>query len=376
VSREPQAGPHRRYDPLRDTWVLVSAGRSARPWKGQTEAPPREVIPPYDPTCQLCPGNTRATGIRNPEYEGTFVFTNDFPALRPLEAPAPAGLGEHRERGERVERAESGGRRGPDEDSRVRARREASDPGDVLLRAESEWGTARVLCFSPRHDLSLGSLPVGEIRHVVDLWADQTAELGEAYRWVQVFENKGEAMGASNPHPHGQLWAGTALPTEAAREDASQRAYRERTGRRLVEDVVREERGGPRVVVETDDWLAIVPFWAAWPFEILLAPVRPARRLTDLDDRARDGLAAALAELVQRFDGLFDRPFPYSMGWHQAPAGPAPGDVEHWQLHAHVYPPLLRADARKFMVGYELLAEPQRDLTPEDAAARLRAALD
>ena len=334
-------GPHRRYDPLRDAWVLVSAGRSARPWHGQVEQLPPAEPQAYDPVCQLCPGNTRANGVRNPTYEATFAFTNDFPALRKLEGDA----------------------------------NEPCKMLDGILRAETETGTARVLCFSPSHDRSLGSLSDAERRRVVDLWADETAELTPTYPWVQVFENRGEAMGASNPHPHGQLWAGTALPNEAAREAATQRAYFSGTGRRLLADIADQEAGGPRAIVERDDWLAIVPFWAAWPFEVLLIARRPALRLPDLGDVARDDLAAMLGEILRGYDALFDRPFPYSMGWHQAPAGPDPGDVSAWQLHAHVYPPLLGAEKRKFMVGYELLAEPQRDLTPEDAAAALRAAV-
>jgi UDPglucose--hexose-1-phosphate uridylyltransferase len=332
-------GPHRRHDPLRDAWVLVSPGRAERPWRGQVEpAPVTAAAVAYDPTCQLCPGNVRASGVRNPEYDTTFVFTNDFPALREAEADAnePAGV------------------------------------ADGLLRAATERGTARVVCFSPRHDRSLGSLPVPEIRRVVDLWAEQTAELAETYPWVQVFENRGEAMGASNPHPHGQVWAGTAVPTEAEREDGTQRRHRAETGRVLLADVAAQESGGPRVVVEDEHWLAIVPFWAAWPYELLLIARDAAASLPELGEPARDGLARTLSTLLGRLDGLFDRPCPYSMGWHQAPAGPAPGDRGHWRLHAHVYPPLLRADARKFMVGYELLAEPQRDLTPEAAAAALR----
>ena len=333
-------GPHRRHDPLRDSWVLVSGGRGQRPWQGQIEAPARFDVPAYDPSCALCPGNVRATGVRNPAYSGTFVFPNDFPALT-----------EH-----------------ADGDDQA-----AASAADDLFRAEPAAGTARVLCFSERHDASLGELPVERIREVVDLWAGQSAELGARYRWVQVFENRGEAMGASNPHPHGQVWAGTALPVEAAREDATQLAWSERTGRRLLADVFERERGGRRVVVERAGWLAIVPFWATWPYELLLLPEAPVGRLPELDEPSRNGLAATLRELLGRLDGLFARPFPYSMGWHQARGGPERGDVGHWQLHAHLYPPLLRADARKFMVGYELLAEPQRDLTPEDAAAALRA---
>jgi UDPglucose--hexose-1-phosphate uridylyltransferase len=209
------------------------------------------------------------------------------------------------------------------------------------------------------------------VRRVIDVWAEQTAELGAEYRWVQVFENRGEAMGASNPHPHGQIWAGTALPGDAAREDTAQLAHLAATGKSLLLDYVDHESGGQRVIVETEEWLVVVPFWAAWPFETLLVPKRPAARLTDLDDASRDDLAVVLHELISRYDGLFKRPFPYSMGWHQAPFGDGPTD--HWQVHAHFYPPLLRANVRKFMVGYELLAETQRDLTAEDAAGRLRA---
>ncbi len=342
------AGPHRRHDPLRDTWVLVSAGRDARPWRGRVEPEPASQAPSYDPDCQLCPGNLRAGGKRNPAYETTFVFTNDFPALRP----------------------------------ETSSDREA----DGLHIAEAESGTARVVCFSPRHDVSLGGLPDAAIRTVVDLWATQSEELGGRYRWVQVFENRGEAMGASNPHPHGQIWAGSALPSEAEREDRTQRDHLARTGRQLLADVAAEERDGPRVVDEGGSWLVIVPYWAAWPFETLLIAPAEIARLADLDDAARDALSSLLGRLQRRYDRLFERPFPYSMGWHQAPYEPGapatttsvrastPGTSPHWRLHAHVYPPLLRADARKFRVGYERLAEPQRDLTPEDAASRLRRA--
>ena len=326
--------PHRRYDPLRGEWVLVSPGRTNRPWQGGEERPQVERRPEYDPTCYLCPGNTRANGERNPPYESTFVFTNDFAALRPATSDATFE--------------------------------------DGLLRAEGERGTCRVICFSPRHDLTLAGMAAADVRRVVDMWAEQSTELGADYRWVQVFENRGEAMGASNPHPHGQIWAGTALPREAAREDAAQRAHLERTGRRLLADVAAQEADGPRVVERSEQWLIIVPFWAVWPFEVLVLPRFAATRLADLDDAARDDLAAILGRLLRRFDALFGVPFPYSMGWHQAPYS-RNAALEAWQLHAHAYPPLLRsATVRKFMVGYELLAEAQRDLTPEDAAARLR----
>jgi UDPglucose--hexose-1-phosphate uridylyltransferase len=204
----------------------------------------------------------------------------------------------------------------------------------------------------------------------VDLWASQSTELGASYRWVQVFENRGEAMGASNPHPHGQIWAGTALPERGAREDAAQRRHHEKTGRRLLLDVVAQEAGGVRVVEESPEWLALVPFWAVWPFELLLVPRRPAGRVADLDAEQREALARTMQRLMRRYDGLFDQPMPLSMGWHQAPYGDGPQD--HWQVHAHFMPPLLDATKRKFMVGYELLSEPQRDITAEDAAAQLR----
>jgi len=326
--------PHRRHNPLIDEWVLVSAGRTRRPWLG-AEEPDRaagDTTPTFDPDCYLCPRNVRANGEVNPDYRETFVFTNDFAALRPTSSVAVFE--------------------------------------DGLLRAEGERGECRVVCFAPRHDLTLGRMPPGDIRRVVDVWADQTTELGANHRWVQVFENRGEAMGASNPHPHGQIWAGTALPVEAAREAATQSRHFAATGRRLLLDYVDQEAGGPRVVVETGEWLAVVPFWAAWPFEVLLIARRPAARLDGLDEVARDDLATILPGLIGRYDGLFDRPFPYSMGWHQAPFDDDP--TTPWQLHAHFYPPLLRATVRKFMVGYELLAEAQRDLTAEEAAERLR----
>ena len=330
-----EAEPHRRYNALTGEWVLVSAGRTGRPWLGAEEPEPPEQRPRYDPDCYLCPGNTRVNGAINTPYDSTFVFTNDFAALQPDVA----------------------------EDIRIQ---------DGLFLAGTTRGTCRVVCFSPRHDLTLAGMTTAEIRRIVDVWADQTTELGERYRWIQVFENRGEAMGASNPHPHGQIWAGDALPTEAVREDNQQSAYFGATGRRLLVDYATAERGGPRVVAERPGWLTLVPFWAAWPFETLLLPTTPAARLADLDDAGRDTLAAMLSDLTRRFDALFGRPFPYSMGWHQAPFGG--GDTAPWQVHAHFYPPLLRANIRKFMVGYELLAEPQRDLTPEEAAERLREA--
>ncbi|MCU0483772.1 MAG: UDP-glucose--hexose-1-phosphate uridylyltransferase [Chloroflexi bacterium] len=325
--------PHRRHDPLLDEWVLVSPGRTRRPWLGHRDPQVPATAPAFDPGCYLCPGNARVGGEVNPAYEDTFVFTNDFAALLPDTEPG------------RLE--------------------------DRLLRAEAQRGTCRVVCFSPRHDLTMARMPAADVRRLVDLWAVQTEELGARYAWVQVFENRGEAMGASNPHPHGQIWAGEAIPREAAREDASQRQWAASTGRRLLLDYAAQESGGPRVVGETADWLVVVPFWATWPFETLVVARRPRERLAQLEPSERDGLATVLVELQSRYDNLFTRPFPYSWGWHQAPF--TPGAHDHWQLHAHFYPPLLRASQRKFMVGYELLAETQRDLLAETAAEQLRA---
>ncbi len=328
--------PHRRRNPLNGRWVLVSPDRTARPWLGKQEAPGVDERPRYDPGCYLCPGNERAGGARNPDYEGTFAFTNDFAALDPNTAPASLG-------------------------------------GGSLLQTETGPGTCRVLCFSPRHDLELARMSVPQIRAVIDLWVDQVAELSPRYRSVLVFENRGQDMGASNPHPHGQLWASAHLPDEPAVEDALQRAARQASGTPLlIEYAELEIRDGARVVVDGPDWLAVVPFWAVWPFETLVIPRRHVPRFANLDDAERRSLAELLRRLLARYDNLFRRSFPYSMGWHAAP-GPE-GDDEHWQLHAHVFPPLLRsATTRKFMAGYELLGEAARDLTPEAAADRLRA---
>ena len=325
---------HRRHNPLTDEWVLVSPDRTRRPWLGQTEGLPPQERPRYDPDCYLCPGNERLSGNHNPQYADTLVFTNDFAALQ--------------------------------------AHGEPSSTVDGLLRTEVEQGTCRVICYSPRHDRRMSQMEPAEIETVIDLWTSQTAELGEQYRWVQVFENNGEAMGASNPHPHGQIWAGTALPTLPSREDSTQRQYASDNGSKLLLDYAAQERNGERVVVANDDWVVLVPYWATWPFETLLLPTFTAQRITDINDATRRSLALIMQDLLVRYDNLFQHPFPYSMGWHGAPFGP---NISHWQLHAHFYPPLLRsATVRKFMVGYELLAESQRDLTPEDAANRLREA--
>lgn len=338
--------PHRRFNPLTGEWVLVSPHRMRRPWQGQVEKSLQDKRPAYDPQCYLCPGNGRAGGVRNPVYEHTFVFTNDFQSLLPDTPPA-------------------------------------SDEHE-LFRYHSVPGTCRVICFSPRHDLTLPEMALADIRRVVDVWAEQVSDLGQTYRWVQVFENKGAVMGCSNPHPHGQVWAGGDLPNEPFKEDRQQQAYFATHHSPLLADYAREELArGERIVVQNMHWLAAVPFWAIWPFEILLIPNRHVLRLPDLSAAERDALADILKRLLSRYDNLFEVSFPYSMGWHGAPTGPtanaqdAAGAYTHWQLHAHFYPPLLRsAKVKKFMVGYEMLAEPQRDLTAEQAAEKLRSLSD
>ena len=330
----PAEQPHRRRNLLTGEFVLVSPQRSRRPWQGERETAPVERLPEYDPGCYLCPGNERSGGVRNPAYTQTFVFRNDFPALLPEEREAPMA-------------------------------------GEALLQLAPVRGDCQVLCFSPRHDVTLAQMALPELRRVIDVQAQLLGELGQRWRHVQFFENRGNAMGASSPHPHGQIWASDSLPTIVAREDEQQRRYaRQQAGRPLLLDYAETElRSGERLVCQNEHWLALVPFWAVWPFELMLLPRRHVGQLGALSDAERDALAALLRQVLRRYDGLFGVPFPYSMGWHGAPAGAE----AHWQLHAHFLPPLLRsATVRKFMVGYELLAEPQRDLTPEQAAVRLR----
>lgn len=332
---DPAEHSHRRYNPLTDEWIIVAPHRTKRPWRGQIEKPPQDTRPQYDSSCYLCPGNERAGGEYNPQYESTFVFTNDFSSLR---ADTPAG----------------------------------TTKSHPLMRAESEQGECRVICFSPRHDLTLPEMEVEEVRNVVDVWAGQVLELGKRYRWVQIFENKGAMMGCSNPHPHGQLWGQHALPNEPKKEDHQQKVYFEEYDSPLLFDYAYLElEQQERIIVKNQHWLAVVPFWAMWPFETLLAPLRHVQRLSELTNAERDSLADILKRLLTRYDNLFEVSFPYSMGWHGAPTDD--NDYTHWQLHAHFYPPLLRsATVKKFMVGYEMLGEPLRDLTPEKAAQRLR----
>ena len=329
--------PHRRYNPLTNEWILVSPHRTQRPWQGQVEKLPPERKPHYDPKCYLCPGNERAGGNRNPQYENTFVFQNDFSALLP-EPPSDA-LDQH-----------------------------------GLLRAASERGLCRVICFSPRHDWTLPDMPLPDIRRVVDVWGEQTTELGAQnfIKYVQVFENKGEMMGCSNPHPHCQVWASERVPTEPAKELGSLSAYLDQHGTCLLCDYLALElKAGERIILQNEHFCALVPFWAVWPFETMVLARRHVGSLPDLADAERDALADLIKRLTTCYDNLFNISFPYSMGFHQSPTDGITHPETH--LHAHYYPPLLRsATVRKFMVGYEMLGNPQRDLTAETAAARLR----
>jgi len=332
--------PHRRYNALTGEWILVSPHRSKRPWQGQQEAIPKDERPAYDPTCYLCPGNKRANGETNPDYKETFVFDNDFGALQ---AQVPAG---------------------------------SFTKGD-LLKAESERGIARVICFSPRHDLSLADMPVTEIRRVIEVWQQEFRELGslDYINYVQIFENKGAVMGSSNPHPHGQIWAQSSIPVEPAKETKQQLAYFEEHGRSLLADYLQLELAEKqRIVVETNEFVALVPFWAVWPFETIIISKRHFQHVLQLTEEEKDDFAWIIKILTGIYDKLFQVSFPYSAGLHQSPTD----GEEHpaWHFHMHFYPPLLRsATVKKFMVGYEMLGNPQRDITPEWAAEKLRSLL-
>jgi UDPglucose--hexose-1-phosphate uridylyltransferase len=332
-----QGNVHRRLNPLTGDWVLVSPHRSARPWQGQSEAPQGPQVLPYDPACYLCPGNARAGGLLNPRYESTFVFDNDFAALRFDEGGGQISVGE-------------------------------------LLHARSESGRCRVICYSPLHHLTLGQMPAAAILRVIDTWAGEYQALAvlPGINSVTIFENRGAMMGASNPHPHGQIWASDTVPNEVLKESAGQLKYLERGGSCLLCDYAALEiEQCERLVCANERFVAVVPFWAVWPFETLVLPRAHTASLDELDGSAREAFAEILKDLTTRYDALFDVQFPYTMGLHQRPTDGR--NYPQWHLHAHFYPPLLRsATVRKFMVGYEMLAEPQRDISAELAAARLR----
>ena len=333
--------PHRRYNPLKREWVLVSPQRTQRPWQGQVETTAAPATLHYDPTCYLCPGNPRAGGEHTPVYTHTYVFTNDYAALKP---DVPPTLEDVDQKG--------------------------------LLVSQGESGTCRVICFSPRHDLTLAKMELPDIRAVVDVWNEQLLDLGsrEDIAYVQIFENRGAMMGASNPHPHGQVWATRSLPNEIVAELASQKAYLADHGTPLLEAYREMEvAAGERIIASNPSFIALVPFWAVWPFEVMVLPTRCVVSIEQLTPTERDDLAAILKTVTSTYDHVFETPFPYSMGLHPAPTD----NQEHreWIFHLHFYPPLLRsATIRKFMVGYELLGSPQRDITPESAARTLREA--
>jgi len=301
------------------------------------EKPAVEVQPEYDPNCYLCPGNSRAGGVRNPDYDTTFVFDNDFAALKPGGSP------------QRFEQ-------------------------DGLLLAESEPGICRVVCFSPKHNLTIAGMSPAELRTVVDTWVEQYGALGADPNigYVQIFENRGAMMGASNPHPHCQIWSSYHVPNEPAREQAAQIEWRQKKGTCLLCEYTKlEQAEGKRIVEENEHFLTVVPFWAVWPFETMVLARRHMASIDQLTGGERDALADILKRTTARYDRLFDVSFPYSMGFHQRPTDGAAH--EEWHLHLHFYPPLLRsATVRKFLVGYEMLGTPQRDITPESAADRLR----
>jgi UDPglucose--hexose-1-phosphate uridylyltransferase len=336
---------HRRFNPLTREWVLVSPHRAMRPWQGQVEKPGPEHLPQYDPACYLCPGNERAGGIKNPDYTGTFAFDNDFAALLP-EGPV------------------------------VNSQASGSPPPtfEGLFTAQPETGVCRVVCFSPRHDLTLPQLSLDEAESVVNTWSDETGRLDQSpgIAYVQVFENKGALMGCSNPHPHSQVWAQSRIPNEIEKELSSQKDYFAANQRPLLLDYLAGERDrAERIVAANQYFTALVPFWAVWPFEIIVIANRAVPSLPALTRTEKRFLADLFQVVTRRYDNLFEISFPYSMGFHQAPSDGHPHP--EWVLHAHFYPPLLRsASVRKFMVGYEMLAMPQRDITPESAAARLR----
>jgi len=329
--------PHNRINILTGEWVLVSPHRTKRPWQGKVESLPAENRPPYDPACYLCPGNKRADGSQNPDYRESFVFTNDYSSLL---SDTPAG--------------------------------EINKKG--LLKASSQKGICRVISFSPRHDLTLPEIDIEGLKKVVDLWCEEFKSLSSNtfIKYIQIFENKGEIMGCSNPHPHGQIWAQNSIPVELNKETLRQKEYWEQNGRSLLSDYLSLElEEQERIVLQNEHFVVLVPFWAIWPYEVLVVSRRHVINILEFTEDEKVALADVLKRLTTRYDNLFETSFPYSAGMHQAPVND--GEHKEWHWHMHFYPPLLRsATVKKFMVGYEMLANPQRDITAEFAAERLR----
>ncbi|MFV0420913.1 UDP-glucose--hexose-1-phosphate uridylyltransferase [Oleidesulfovibrio sp.] len=342
--------PHRRRNALTGEWVLVSPHRAARPWQGQQDAPDSSLLPQYDDQCYLCPGNARVGGVRNEEYTGTFVFNNDFQALKADNSPLGLPVG----------------------------KTSSTNPDDDLFTAQPETGICRVICYSPRHDLTMARMSAAQVEDIVTTWQQEYAYLcaNPHIDYVQIFENKGAMMGCSNPHPHGQIWASASIPHTVQQEQTMQiRHLRENGSCLLCRYTQREEEAGSRIVFRNDSFTVLVPYWAVWPFETMILPRRHSAHIADMTDKEKADLADALIRLGTRYDNLFKTSFPYSMGIHQKPCNG--GTHPEWHYHFHFYPPLLRsASVRKFMVGYEMLGSPQRDLTPEAAAELLRATSD
>ncbi|XP_005089107.1 galactose-1-phosphate uridylyltransferase [Aplysia californica] len=329
---------HRRYNPLVDEWIVVSPQRAKRPWLGQVEKAAADATPRHDPKNPLCPRVTRPNGQVNPDYKNTFVFDNDFPALLP-DGPEP-----------------------PEND-------------DPLFQSGSAHGKCRVICFHPWSDLTLPLMNVTDIRCVIDTWVKESVDLGKKFRWVQIFENRGAVMGCSNPHPHCQIWACSFFPDEPSKKDKNQRTFKEKYGKTMLVDYLEKELvKKERIILESKHWVWLVPYWATWPFETMLLPRRHILRFEDQTDEEKNDLSQILKELLTVYDNLFEVSFPYCMGWQGAPTGSSlTEDCSHWQLHGVFYPPLLRsATVKKFMVGFEMLASAQRDMTAEQAAERLR----
>ena len=330
--------PHRRYNPLINEWVLVSPHRSKRPWQGQNETVSSNSLPEYDTTCYLCPGNVRANGEVNPAYENSFVFENDFAALKQEEIAFD------------------------------------NSTEETFFKAQPERGISRVVCFSPKHNLTLPEMPIESIEDIIYTWQKEYTSLGKVdyINHVQIFENKGSVMGCSNPHPHGQIWAQSSLPTEVEKTQNNQKAYFDKHASSLLQDYLKEElKLKERIVVENDDFVALVPFWAIWPYETMIISKRHLGKITDFTESEVAAFAVILKQLTTKYDNLFETSFPYSSGIHQSPTD---GELHpEWHFHMHFYPPLLRsATVKKFMVGYEMLGESQRDITPEKSAETLR----